>query len=161
MNTRTRFRHAFRLGCDSVDGSGFSRWPDQRIPMALRWLAELHGTPPPAAGGGPFFAAGGHRALAARGWALTAVREHAGGYAVEAECRRDLTACPKCGASDPPPHRHGTKPAVVRDVGGADKPIRVVVRRGRFRCRACRHVFAVPLDGRNAWTPVGAGVVLS
>src|SRR5947209_14133274 len=44
-NTRKRFRHAFALGCDSVDGSGFSRWPDQRVPVALRWLADLHGDP--------------------------------------------------------------------------------------------------------------------
>ena len=46
-NTRKRFRHAFALGCDSVDGSGFSRWPDQRVPLALRWMADLHGADGP------------------------------------------------------------------------------------------------------------------
>jgi hypothetical protein len=42
-NSRRRFRHAHGLACDSVDGSGFSRWPDRRIPLALNWLAELNG----------------------------------------------------------------------------------------------------------------------
>lgn len=38
VNTRRRFVRAAEIGCDSVDGSGFSRWPDERIPKALRWL---------------------------------------------------------------------------------------------------------------------------
>src|SRR5205823_6752489 len=62
-NTRQRFRHAFALGCDSVDGSGFSRWPDQRIPAALEWLAELDGRPRAASvrAAGKFFAGSGER----------------------------------------------------------------------------------------------------
>jgi hypothetical protein len=40
VNTRLRFRYAHQLGCDSVDGSGFSRWPEQRIPLAIRWMTE-------------------------------------------------------------------------------------------------------------------------
>jgi hypothetical protein len=31
VNTRKRIRYAAGVGCDSCDGSGFSRWPDKRI----------------------------------------------------------------------------------------------------------------------------------
>ncbi len=44
VNTRQRFRYMAELGCDSVDGSGFSRFPS-RIAMALRWLEELERQP--------------------------------------------------------------------------------------------------------------------
>jgi hypothetical protein len=40
VNTFARFRHAFELGCDSVDGSGFSKWP-ANIKLGLRWLRRL------------------------------------------------------------------------------------------------------------------------
>ncbi len=40
VNTRQRIRLAASWGCDSVDGSGFSRWPDARIPKGLRWIEE-------------------------------------------------------------------------------------------------------------------------
>lgn len=38
VNSRRRLRH-FLHRCDSVDGSGFSRWP-KRIGLALRWMAD-------------------------------------------------------------------------------------------------------------------------
>jgi hypothetical protein len=40
VNSRRRIRHAAAIGCDSVDGSCFSRWPDTKITPALRWLEE-------------------------------------------------------------------------------------------------------------------------
>ncbi len=40
VNSRRRIRYAAVIGCDSVDGSCFSRWPDTKIPRALRWIAE-------------------------------------------------------------------------------------------------------------------------
>jgi hypothetical protein len=40
-NTRRRLHHASRIGCDSVDGTAFSRWPDLYIPKALDWLEPL------------------------------------------------------------------------------------------------------------------------
>jgi hypothetical protein len=40
VNTRQRIRLAASWGCDSVDGSGFSRWPNARIPKGLRWIEE-------------------------------------------------------------------------------------------------------------------------
>lgn len=41
VNSKRRLAHLARWGCvDSVDGSGFSRWPDAKIPSGLRWIAE-------------------------------------------------------------------------------------------------------------------------
>lgn len=40
VNTERRIWHAARLGCDSFDGSGFSRWPDIRIPKGLQWTDD-------------------------------------------------------------------------------------------------------------------------
>ncbi len=41
VNSKRRLTHLTRWGCvDSVDGSSFSRWPDTRIPAALRWISE-------------------------------------------------------------------------------------------------------------------------
>ncbi len=41
VNSRRRFLHLASIGCDSVDGSGFSRFPDTRIPMAELWLEGI------------------------------------------------------------------------------------------------------------------------
>jgi hypothetical protein len=44
VNSKRRLFHLARWGCvDSVDGSGFSRWPDTKIPRGLRWIAEALG----------------------------------------------------------------------------------------------------------------------
>lgn len=43
VNTRKRIEHAVRVGCDTVDGSGFSRWSSIRVPMYLRWVKEILG----------------------------------------------------------------------------------------------------------------------
>lgn len=40
VNTRRRIRHAHAIGCDSFDGSGFSRWPATRLPLAAAWIAQ-------------------------------------------------------------------------------------------------------------------------
>lgn len=45
VNSRERIRLAASWGCDSVDGSGFSRWPDQRIPKGLHWIDEAERKP--------------------------------------------------------------------------------------------------------------------
>lgn len=42
VNTFRRFRIAYDAGCDSIDGSSFSKFPAARIPMALGWLDRLH-----------------------------------------------------------------------------------------------------------------------
>ena len=38
VNTRRRIRYAAEIGCTSCDGSGFSQWPDARIPKGVRWV---------------------------------------------------------------------------------------------------------------------------
>lgn len=41
VNSRTRVQYALEIGADSVDGSGFSRWP-KLIPKGLRWANPTH-----------------------------------------------------------------------------------------------------------------------
>lgn len=45
VNTRRRLRYARELGCDSVDGTCWSRYPDVQIANALRWLAAIDAQP--------------------------------------------------------------------------------------------------------------------
>lgn len=40
VNSKRRFLAARQMGADTIDGSGFSRFPDTRIPKALRWMDE-------------------------------------------------------------------------------------------------------------------------
>ncbi len=48
VNSFKRFRHAYRIGCTSVDGSQFSWFPNTHIPRAVEWLESLHRHPPTA-----------------------------------------------------------------------------------------------------------------
>lgn len=41
VNSRRRIKYAAQIGCDSIDGSGFSKWSMTRLPLAQRWLIEL------------------------------------------------------------------------------------------------------------------------
>lgn len=45
VNTRRRYRYSVELGCDSVDGTFFSRWPDIAAALADRWISELQAQP--------------------------------------------------------------------------------------------------------------------
>jgi hypothetical protein len=40
VNTRGRVSYAASIGCDSIDGSSASRWPDRDLPKMLVWAAE-------------------------------------------------------------------------------------------------------------------------
>jgi transposase-like protein len=155
-NTLKRFRHAYRLGCDSVDGSGFSRWPDERIPAALRWLADLHGTVAPS----PSRRNVAHRFLKTKaaapslfdhsGWVVTRALAVDAGYRVYTRHVREPEACPRChvdGRMTAMVHRHGKLPLVVRDVPRGDRPVTVCIERQRYRCRICRMTFLQPLPG--------------
>lgn len=42
VNTRRRLRIAFDAGADSVDGTGWSKWPDKYLKRDLPFLAGLH-----------------------------------------------------------------------------------------------------------------------
>ena len=45
VNTQRRIEYAVQIGCTSCDGSGFSKWPDTRIPMGIRWIRQaMHPT---------------------------------------------------------------------------------------------------------------------
>jgi hypothetical protein len=45
VNTKQRLRLAQRWGVDTVDGSGFSQWPDTNIAIGRTWLDDLHRQP--------------------------------------------------------------------------------------------------------------------
>lgn len=45
VNTLKRVRHAQRIGCDSFDGTTFSRWPDNYIPKGLKWIERSQQQP--------------------------------------------------------------------------------------------------------------------
>jgi hypothetical protein len=38
VNSNRRLALALSWGCDSVDGSGYSMFPDQKIPIAIRFI---------------------------------------------------------------------------------------------------------------------------
>jgi hypothetical protein len=46
VNTLRRFKIAYHAGCDSIDGSKHSKFPDTWIPISLRWLEQIHRRPP-------------------------------------------------------------------------------------------------------------------
>lgn len=41
VNSKARIHYASGIGCDSCDGSGFSRWPDLKIAKGLTWIKEV------------------------------------------------------------------------------------------------------------------------
>ncbi len=47
VNSRRRLEAAFDRGCDSVDGTGMSRWGDVHLLKFARWLAEIEARPAP------------------------------------------------------------------------------------------------------------------
>jgi hypothetical protein len=42
VNSLKRLQQAFDLGCNSVDGTGMSKFPDTIIPRMLGWLHHIH-----------------------------------------------------------------------------------------------------------------------
>jgi hypothetical protein len=40
VNSRRRLWYALDIGVDSIDGSGFSKWPAVRLPLVIRWIKE-------------------------------------------------------------------------------------------------------------------------
>ena len=47
VNSRRRLLAAYGRGCDTVDGTGMSKWGDRHLPKFARWLAEIQGYPAP------------------------------------------------------------------------------------------------------------------
>jgi hypothetical protein len=155
VNTRFRLRYAHNLGCDSIDGSGFSRWPDQRVPVALRWLAELDGGTWPRQGNDlPELFRGGDP-FAARGWEVVSATRSAVGFEVIVRASALRAACPRCGRQTRrPPHKHGTRQATIRDAPRDEIPVRLTFLRSRLRCRACGSVYAEAPSGVRADYPL-------
>lgn len=148
VNTRLRMRHAHEIGCDSVDGSGFSRWPEQRVPAGLRWLADLDGGTRPDRGVGAADLFRGGDPFAARGWQVVRATRSASGYEIALQAPPRVTECPKCGhRHHRPDYRHGSRPLTVWDVPRNGLPVRLVFRRRRLRCRVCRRVYPVSPTG--------------
>lgn len=45
VNSQRRYELAAYAGCDSIDGSGFSKWPDANIPKAAQWERQIQQQP--------------------------------------------------------------------------------------------------------------------
>jgi hypothetical protein len=45
VNTFGRLQYAYEIGCDSIDGTGVSKWPEVNLPILLRWLGQLDARP--------------------------------------------------------------------------------------------------------------------
>jgi hypothetical protein len=45
VNGKRRYELALKSGCDSIDGTGFSMFPDTNIPKADQWRAEIQTQP--------------------------------------------------------------------------------------------------------------------
>lgn len=45
VNGKRRYELAMKAGCDSIDGSGFSMFPDTNIPLAAEWEEEITAQP--------------------------------------------------------------------------------------------------------------------
>ncbi len=155
VNTRLRFRYAHRLECESVDGSGFSRWPEQRIPLAIRWMAEADGRPARPTfrsstdlfrGGDPF---------AARGWSVEHAERTPSGYVVTVRSGEAIPRCPHCvESSNVPPYRHGHRSQMIWDTPRNGTPVKLIFRRTRFRCQDCGTVFGLGRVGLSTRFPV-------
>jgi len=45
VNGKRRYELAMKAGCDSIDGSGFSMFPDTNIPLAAQWEDQITAQP--------------------------------------------------------------------------------------------------------------------
>jgi hypothetical protein len=45
VNTKRRIRYAAQIGCDSIDGTTFSKWPDTYIPKGITWMDQQRQQP--------------------------------------------------------------------------------------------------------------------
>jgi hypothetical protein len=45
VNGKRRYELALKAGADSIDGTGFSMFPDTNIPKAEAWREAIHAQP--------------------------------------------------------------------------------------------------------------------
>ena len=155
-NSLRRLRHAYAIGCDSVDGSAFSRWPDHHIPQALSWLAGIHGVPsadeekekPKRSRPLPWSCCAAGQLLSMPGWTVDEARRCRSEYRIAARYLPEPVSCLHCGADRRLAYglrRHGRRTQRFRDIPCNGKRVVLVVARLRYRCLACRRSFLQPL----------------
>ncbi len=67
-------------------------------------------------------------------------------YEIEAEYTVQPTACLKCGVIGHL-YKHGPKPITIRDSPIRGRPVRILAKAQRFKCRSCDGTFIQPLGG--------------
>jgi hypothetical protein len=155
-NLHRRLRHAYAIGCDSVDGSSFSRWPDHHIPRAVHWMAGIHDSAaaepqydnPARRTALPLARQVGSQWLDLPGWVVDKAHRLRAAYRLSAHYSPEPRHCLRCGAGRLLARglrRHGAKQQQFRDLPQKGKPVVLVVNRFRYRCLACQRTFLQPL----------------
>jgi hypothetical protein len=151
-NTLRRLRHAYAIGCDSIDGSAFSRWPGHHIPNALAWLATLHGTAaparPPEKPALPVARPKATAWLDLPGWIVDHAHRTPAAQVLSARFLPEAVACPGCAVArlhGRGIRRNGTRRQRFRDLPRGGKPVVIEVTRRRYRCLACGLTVLQPL----------------
>lgn len=80
------------------------------------------------------------------GWAVRSTEEKGDHLIIEASVVEMPRACPLCGSVKPPYH-FGYRPILLADLPIRMKPVSVVARRRRYRCRDCSGTFLDQLPG--------------
>lgn len=80
------------------------------------------------------------------GWNVIDKTVECGEYLIEAEYSVPPTACTKCGVIN---HWYnwGPKPITIRDSPIRGRPVRIIAKAKRYKCRACNGTFIQPLGG--------------
>jgi transposase len=80
------------------------------------------------------------------GWNAVETRRDGDEYVIEAEHPAQPTACQKCGVIGGL-YKHGPQPVHIRDSPIRGRPVRILVKAQRYRCRDCGGTFIQPLGG--------------
>lgn len=78
------------------------------------------------------------------GWKAVETRRDGDEYVIEAEHPAQPTACQKCGVIGGL-YKHGPQPVHIRDSPIRGRPVRILVKAQRYRCRECGGTFIQPL----------------
>jgi len=84
-----------------------------------------------------------------QGWNALGARLDGNEYEIEAEYTVSPDACQKCGVVGNL-YRHGPKPITIRDSPIRGRPVRILAKAQRFKCRDCGGTFIQPLGGIHA-----------
>lgn len=84
-----------------------------------------------------------------QGWNALGTRLDGNEYEIEAEYTISPDACQKCGVVGNL-YRHGPKPITIRDSPIRGRPVRILAKAQRYKCRDCGGTFIQPLGGIHA-----------